>query len=94
MYYVPSFFETFVILVLALGALSWVGQRAPAARRVMPVLVLGVVLPTAWGGALVWTEQLEAVDTPRYVALAVAFLGLVFAIVWGMAVRDRPVVDE
>jgi len=94
MYYVPSFFETFIILVLGLGVLSWVGRRAPAARRMMPLLVLGVALPTVWGGVAVWTEQLDAVDTPRYIALGVAFLGLVAGIVWGMAVRDRPIVDE
>ena len=93
MYYVPAFFETFLVLVVALAVLTWVQRRAPRARLLPPVLILGVMLPTLWGGAAVYSEQLSSVSTARYIAMGIALTGLLGSLGWAVAVRGQPVVD-
>lgn len=88
--YVPAFFETFLVMLVALAVLEWVRRRAPAAGTVMPLLVIGVALSTLWGGAAVLGERTNTVATARYAAMGIAVVGLVGSLVWAVLVRGRP----
>ena len=89
--YVPAFFETFLVMLVAVAVILWVRRRSPAAGTLIGGMVAGVALSTLWGAAAVYSERFSTVAAARYAAMGFALAGLLAGLGWGLAVRGRPV---